>query len=346
MRSAKPSVLFGVTLAAVVGVAATAGAQNEPINFTDHIRPIMERSCWNCHGEAAQLSDLDLSSREGALEGGTKGPAIVPGRAEDSRLFRMVAGLDQPAMPMSGDLLTDAELGAVRTWIEEGAHWDTGEVTAAADALAALENDALPPGAPGLLGVPAPRAGAGAGLTGVRPPGRPLPRGVPAERGPDRRAAGRQPDAAAARLSRPDRSAADARAGAGVPGRHRARRLGAVDRQAAGFAPLRRALGPALDGRRALRRHRRVRAGLRPPERLAATATTSSTRSTTTSRTTSSCASSLQATSSITSRTRRASQPASCGPARASTSARRTTRSAVTTTWTTCWRRSAAASSA
>ena len=147
MRSARPSVLFGVTLAAVMGVAATAGAQSEPINFTDHIRPIMERSCWNCHGEAAQLSDLDLSSREGALEGGAKGPAIVPGRAEDSRLFRMVAGLDQPSMPMSGDLLSDAELTAVRTWIDEGAHWDAGEVTAAADALATLENDDLPPGA-------------------------------------------------------------------------------------------------------------------------------------------------------------------------------------------------------
>ena len=147
MRSARPSVLFGVTLATVLGLAATAGAQNEPINFTDHIRPIMERSCWNCHGEAAQLSDLNLSSREGALEGGAKGPAIVPGRAEDSRLFRMVAGLDQPFMPMSGDALSDAELAAVRTWIDEGAHWDAGAVTAATDALAALENDELPPGA-------------------------------------------------------------------------------------------------------------------------------------------------------------------------------------------------------
>ena len=147
MRSARPYVLFGVTLAAVLGLAATAGAQNEPITFTDHIRPIMERACWNCHGEAAQLSDLDLSSREGALEGGTKGPAIVPGRAEDSRLFRMVAGLDQPFMPMSGDPLSDAELAAVRTWIDEGAHWDTEAVTSTADALAALENDELPPGA-------------------------------------------------------------------------------------------------------------------------------------------------------------------------------------------------------
>ena len=147
MRRARPSVLFGVTLAAAAGAAATAGAQTGPIDFTDHIRPIMERSCWNCHGEAARLSDLDLRTREGALAGGAQGPAIVPGRAEDSRLFRMVAGLDQPSMPMAGDPLTGAELAAVRAWIDAGAHWDTEAATDAADALAALENDELPPGA-------------------------------------------------------------------------------------------------------------------------------------------------------------------------------------------------------
>ena len=147
MRTARPSVTIGLTAAAVAGFAAAAGAQTEPVTFSDHIRPIMERSCWNCHGEAAQLSDLDLSTREGALAGGTLGPALVPGRADESRLFRMVAGLDQPSMPMSGDPLTDAELAAVRAWIDEGAHWDTDAATSAADALAALENDALPPGA-------------------------------------------------------------------------------------------------------------------------------------------------------------------------------------------------------
>ena len=147
MRTARPIVAIGLTVAAVPGFAPAAGAQTEPVTFTDHIRPIMERSCWNCHGEAAQLSDLDLSTREGALAGGTQGPAIVPGRAEDSRLFRMVAGLDQPSMPMTGDPLTEAEIATVRNWIDDGAHWDTEAVTTAADALAALENDELPPGA-------------------------------------------------------------------------------------------------------------------------------------------------------------------------------------------------------
>jgi hypothetical protein len=47
-----------------------------------------------------KLSNLDLSSREAALRGGEHGAAIVPGNAERSKLYRMVAGLDVPAMPL------------------------------------------------------------------------------------------------------------------------------------------------------------------------------------------------------------------------------------------------------
>ena len=146
MRFARLFALFGLAVSAGAGNAATVAAQSGPVTFTDHIRPIMERSCWNCHGAAAQLSGLDLRTRDGALEGGARGPALVPGRAEDSRLFRLAAGLDQPAMPMSGEALSAAELAALRTWIDEGAHWDSGGATAAGDALAAIEGGGLPPG--------------------------------------------------------------------------------------------------------------------------------------------------------------------------------------------------------
>ncbi len=142
------------TLLGLVGVfllgAAGSGAQAQTgaeISFTDHIRPIFERSCWNCHGEASQLSELDLRTREAAVQGGVRGPALVPGRAEDSRLYRMLAGLDDPPMPMAGDPLSDAELMAIRTWIDDGAHWDAGGATSADAALAALENTMLPDGA-------------------------------------------------------------------------------------------------------------------------------------------------------------------------------------------------------
>ena len=139
--------------AAVVAAAlssiltSTVLAQDQTVTFTDPIRPIMERSCWNCHGEAAQLSSLELRTRESALEGGTRGPALVPGRAEDSRLYRVVAGLDDPRMPMSGDPLSEDEVDAVRAWIDGGAHWDAGGATTAADALSVFEKSELPPGA-------------------------------------------------------------------------------------------------------------------------------------------------------------------------------------------------------
>ena len=137
MPIARPSVAAVLTVAGSAALAAAAAAQTQPVTFEDHIRPIMERTCWNCHGAAAQLSDLDLRTRAGALEGGAKGPALVPGRAEDSRLFRMVAGLDEPAMPMGGEELTDAEVAAMRAWIDQGAHWDAGGATSADAAISA-----------------------------------------------------------------------------------------------------------------------------------------------------------------------------------------------------------------
>ena len=139
--------LVGVFLVGAAGGSVAEAQTGAEVTFTDHIRPIFERSCWNCHGEASQLSGLDLRTREAAVEGGARGPSLVPGRADESRLFRMLAGLDDPPMPMAGDPLSDAELMAVRTWIDNGAHWDADGATSAGAALAALENTMLPDGA-------------------------------------------------------------------------------------------------------------------------------------------------------------------------------------------------------
>lgn len=124
-----------VLMAALVALAVVqlpnVQAQTGADFFSDEIRPIMERTCWNCHSEQVQSSGLDLSSREAALEGGSRGPAIVPGRAEDSRLYRQLAGLEGPAMPL-GVPLSEGEIEAVRLWINDGAHWDEAGTTVVA----------------------------------------------------------------------------------------------------------------------------------------------------------------------------------------------------------------------
>ena len=153
MRRRVPSIMLGaVATASVVGLLraqAPAPATPAPqVAFARDIQPILERSCWTCHSADLQLSDLDLSTREAALRGGEHGAALVPGNAEQSRLYRMVAGLESITMPMDGSKLSPAELSAVKAWIDQGAQWDAAaEATprAAASATAALENMEITP---------------------------------------------------------------------------------------------------------------------------------------------------------------------------------------------------------
>ena len=58
------------------------------------------------------------------LRGGKSGPAIVPGKPEESLLLRMVSG-EQPAMPLAGDRLSAAEIDLLWRWIADGAPGDT-----------------------------------------------------------------------------------------------------------------------------------------------------------------------------------------------------------------------------
>src|SRR5713226_533845 len=95
------ALLAGVWGLAAVGAVAPASGSQETVSFERDIRPILQASCETCHGEL-QVSGLDLRTRESALKGGDHGVAIVPGAAEQSRLFRRIAGLEQPAMPMDG----------------------------------------------------------------------------------------------------------------------------------------------------------------------------------------------------------------------------------------------------
>src|SRR5258708_5176230 len=100
-----------------------AGPRTRHVSSAKDIQPILETSCWNCHGATMQLSKLDLRTRESALKGAEHGTVLVPGKAENSRLYRLVAGLDQPRMPMNGKL-TPGQIETIKLWIDQGAQWE------------------------------------------------------------------------------------------------------------------------------------------------------------------------------------------------------------------------------
>jgi mono/diheme cytochrome c family protein len=107
---------FGAIGAALVlqyrGVAAS-----DSDFFKEKVAPIFERNCMMCHGARVQRSGLDLRSEETILKGGARGPAVVPGDAEKSRLYRLVTHKEEPAMPMGMDKLGEAEVAVIAQWI-------------------------------------------------------------------------------------------------------------------------------------------------------------------------------------------------------------------------------------
>ena len=68
------------------------------------------------------MSGLSLASRDRALAGGSRGPAVKPGDAASSLLYQAAAQTGKLSMPPGGKL-SDAELETLRTWIDQGAAW-------------------------------------------------------------------------------------------------------------------------------------------------------------------------------------------------------------------------------
>jgi WD40 repeat protein len=55
------------------------------------------------------------------MKGGAHGVAIVPGKADDSRLIQMLEGKIQPRMPFGADPLPEADIATLKAWIDGGA---------------------------------------------------------------------------------------------------------------------------------------------------------------------------------------------------------------------------------
>ncbi|MCA1595656.1 MAG: PSD1 and planctomycete cytochrome C domain-containing protein, partial [Chloroflexi bacterium] len=107
------------------GSTGSLSAGSAPVSaayFDRFVRPVLERSCLGCHGVGAKIDGLDLSSRESALRGGTRGPALVPGSASKSRLFEMVTGVRSPQMPPTGKLPV-RDIKILQRWLNGGAPW-------------------------------------------------------------------------------------------------------------------------------------------------------------------------------------------------------------------------------
>jgi hypothetical protein len=91
--------------------------------FESKIRPVLQGTCFKCHGGEKVRGGLRVNSRSALLKGGESGPAIVPGDPAKSLLIQAIRHAhDEIKMP-PGKPLTAAVVDDFVAWVQSGAAW-------------------------------------------------------------------------------------------------------------------------------------------------------------------------------------------------------------------------------
>lgn len=90
-------------------------------DFHKDVMPVFEKYCLGCHAAGIRMGSFECDTYEGVMRGATHGAVVVPGKSAESRLYQTLTGELSPAMPLSLEKLTAAELSVIRRWIDSGA---------------------------------------------------------------------------------------------------------------------------------------------------------------------------------------------------------------------------------
>ena len=124
MRMTNRGDVVGVCCLLTAVLCGTACADEGVEFFEQKIRPVLADRCYSCHSaDAASKKTLKggllLDTREATRKGGESGPAVVPGKPEDSLLIAAIRH-ESIRMPPKGKLPDDAIADFVK-WVEIGA---------------------------------------------------------------------------------------------------------------------------------------------------------------------------------------------------------------------------------
>src|SRR6185436_16902277 len=86
------SIWMGIVLGVcAVSVAKSAEPDRSGAEFFEkNVRPALVQHCYECHSDQKAKGGLRLDSRGGWSQGGDNGPAIVPGKPDESLLIQAI----------------------------------------------------------------------------------------------------------------------------------------------------------------------------------------------------------------------------------------------------------------
>lgn len=106
---------------------APATVPSGGVDFLVDVRPILERRCFECHGDRKRpKGDLRLTDMAAVLARDPSVAALVPGDPAASLLFQRITlpAEHEEVMPPEDGPLPPEEIETIRRWIAAGAPWE------------------------------------------------------------------------------------------------------------------------------------------------------------------------------------------------------------------------------
>lgn len=108
--------LFGFV--AVLGGASPLWSElPAKVTYQDHVLPVFQNACNNCHNPDKKKAGLDLTTYSATMQGSDNGTVVKSGDAPGSLLLKCVKGTEEPVMPPKGDRLTSDQIALIERWI-------------------------------------------------------------------------------------------------------------------------------------------------------------------------------------------------------------------------------------
>lgn len=94
----------------------------EPVEYSA-VQRVFTKHCISCHNARDEDGELVLESHAALMKGGESGQVIIPGKADESLLLKLIRHEKKPYMPppKKGAKLSETEVALVKAWVDAGA---------------------------------------------------------------------------------------------------------------------------------------------------------------------------------------------------------------------------------
>ena len=112
---------------ALAPVLITACSSEEPVSFSQDVKPILAENCLACHesgGAGTEASGFSMASYDDLMKGTNFGPMFIAGDSEGSNMIVLMEGRADPSISMphgNMDPVAKKDIETIRRWVDQGA---------------------------------------------------------------------------------------------------------------------------------------------------------------------------------------------------------------------------------